>query len=145
MPSTKKKIAAAATMVILIVAVYAYYQYQRRPADVTGIEPVVKVNATAIVEQYGDNEAKANTQYLGKIIQVSGLITELTNQQDTSANVVVGDANSLHKVSCLLDKRHISDIKNYSVGQPVTIKGICTGYLMDIELNRCVIVDKNSQ
>ena len=85
---------------------------------------------------------KANHQYLGKTIQVQGTIAEIVKQQDTLANVMIGDEASMHKVSCLLDKQHIGLINQYKAGQQITIKGICTGFLMDIELNRCVIVEK---
>ena len=29
--------------------------------------------------------------------------------------------------------------KVFTPGAQITIKGICTGYLMDVELNRCVV------
>lgn len=125
---------------IAAVAGYGYKEYNRKPADVAGITPAVKLSADEIVNQYDSDEAKANRLYLGKTIQVSGTITEIINQQDTLVNVLMGDASSMHKVSCLLEPEYIGAIKEYNVGRQIIIKGICTGYLMDVELNRCVIV-----
>jgi len=143
--SSKKNIAVITVSIGLVVAAYFYKEYQRMPADITGAQPVVKLTVAAIVDQYEQDESKANQQYLGKTIQVAGPITEIINQQDTLINVIMGDVNSLHKVSCLLDIRHSNTLKKYTNGQPITIKGICTGFLVDVELNRSVIVEDNEQ
>lgn len=142
---SKKNIAIAAGIGILVLAGYFYKEYYRRPADITSIQPAEKVNAASIVSLYQNDEAKANQQYLNKMVQVQGAITEIINQQDTLINVFIGDTNSVHNVSCLLDKRHFNAIKKYTAGQQITIKGICTGFLLDVELNRCVIVQDNKE
>lgn len=140
---SKKNIAIVAGLSIVVLAGYFYKEYYRRPTDITGMQPAEKVNAAAIVTLYQNDEAKANQRYLNKTIEVQGAITEIVNQQDTLINVFIGDTNSVHNVSCLLDKRHFNAIKKYTAGQQITIKGICTGFLLDVELNRCVIVQNN--
>ena len=142
--ATKKKYILLGVLLVLIGAsVYFYKEYNRKPADLSEITPEAKVAAAAIIDLYEEDEPKANRQYLGKTIQVNGTITEINSQQDTLVNVLIGDASSMHKVSCLLDKQYIAAIKKYNTGQQISIKGICTGYLMDVELNRCVIVEDN--
>jgi tRNA_anti-like len=142
---SKKNVAIIVAIIVALLVLYFYKEYQRKPADLTGIQPVAKINAAIIIDQYTNDESKANQQYLGKIIEVDGMITEIINQQDTLINVLLGDTNSVHKVSCLLDKRYFNEIKIYHTGQPITIKGICTGFLMDAELNRCVIITGNKK
>lgn len=137
-----KKIIIIALIIAVPGSLYFYKEYNRKPADISDVQPVTKVKATAIIDQYEKDEIKANHQYLGKTIQVEGTITEIIHQ-DTLTNVLIGDTGSMHKVSCLLDKRHISLINQYKAGQQITVKGICTGFLLDVELNRCVIVEKN--
>ncbi|MDB5280158.1 hypothetical protein QWZ08_03690 [Ferruginibacter paludis] len=133
-------------LVVLVIAIplsfYLYKEYHRKPADLSSVQPAAKLNAGAFLDEYEKDEANANHRYLGKTIQVRGTITEIVKQQDTLANVMIGDTASMHKVSCLLDKHHIGLINQYKAGQQITIKGICTGFLMDVELNRCVIVEK---
>ena len=142
---SKKNIAIIVVVIVIILAGYSYKEYYRKPADITTIEPAAKINVAAIVELYQNDESKANQQYLNKTIQVEGTITQIINQQDTLINVFMGDTNSVNNVSCLLDKKYFNAIKKYTVGQPITIKGICTGFLLDVELNRCVIVQQNNQ
>jgi phospholipid N-methyltransferase len=143
--SRKNTIIIVVLIMTAAAAGYGYKEYNRKPADVAGITPAAKLSADEMVNQYDSDEAKANKLYLGKTIQVTGVITQIINQQDTLANVMVGDTSSMHKVSCLLEPAYISTIKQYNAGQQITIKGVCTGYLMDVELNRCVIVKDGQQ
>ena len=145
MKLTKKNIPVFASIILLLITAFFLKEYYRKPADVMGMQLSVKTTVADIVDLYENDEAKANKLFLDKTIQVKGAVTEIVNQQDTLINVFVGDTNSLHKVSCLLDKRHFNSIKKYTEGQQITIKGICTGFLMDVELNRCVIVEDNEQ
>jgi hypothetical protein len=138
--SKKNTVIIAVLIIIAAAAAYGYKEYYRKPADVTSIAPTAKVSAAEIAGIYDSDEARANKLYLGKTIQVTGAIAEIINQQDTLVNVLIGDSNSLHKVSCLLAHEYNNEIKQYTIGKPITIKGICTGFLIDVELNRCVIV-----
>ena len=125
----------------VVVAAFFYKELKRKPTDLTHVKSVVKMDAASIAALYQTNEMQADKQYLNKVIEVSGPVSEIINQQDTFINIMIGDTLSVHKVSCLLDKTHFKNIKNYKVGQQINIKGICTGFLVDLELNRCVIID----
>ncbi len=141
----KKNIAIVAVFIAVGFAFYFYKEYHRKPDDISGFQPAEKINFSVIVNGYQNDETIANKKFLGKIIQVSGPITDIIKQQDTIINVFIGDTNSLHKVSCLLDKRNVGSIDKYSKGNDITIKGVCTGFLLDVELNRCVIIDTSKQ
>lgn len=122
-------------------AIYGYSEFNRKPEDLTNVKPQAIVTAESIVATYENDEAIANKQFLGKTIMVNGMVAEINNQQDTLLNITLGDSNDMHKVSCLLDKQQLDKIKQYSVGKLICIKGVCTGFLADVELNRCVIVN----
>ena len=144
MPFTKKNIAFGLLVILLVFAIYFYKEYHRKPSDITNTVPAIKIDAAQFVEQYLADEAAANKKYLNKTVQVTGVVSEIINQKDTMVNLILGKANALHGVSCVMDKRHIIEINNYSIGKPTIIKGICTGFLNDVELNNCVMVlDKN--
>lgn len=129
-------------LILFGAGVYFYKEYNRKPANISNVEPDASVSASALVEIYESDEAKANHQFLGKTLQVTGAIAEINNQQDTLVNVLIGESNSMHKVSCLLDNRYTALVRNYRVGQQIIIRGVCTGYLMDVEMNRCVMIEK---
>jgi hypothetical protein len=135
----KKYVLIAITAIICICAIYAYKEFNRKPENLSNIKPQVIVSADSIIAAYETDEAKANAQFLGKTILVNGIVSEMNNQHDTLLNVILGN-DGLHNVSCLLDNKQLENFRKYSVGKPVSIKGICTGFLADVELNRCVIV-----
>ena len=120
--------------------VYAYHEYNRKPADLSDVAAQFKITADSLVKLFETNEQKANLLYLGKPIDIKGLIAEIHNQQDTILNLTLGKEKNLHRVSCLIDVNHTNDFKNYKVGDNVMLRGICNGFLMDVELNRCVVV-----
>jgi hypothetical protein len=138
--STFKKYALVAiTIIIAIAAIYGYKEFNRKPADVSSLKTQVVITADSIIAAYERDEVKANEKFLGKTILINGVVSEMNNEHDTLLNVIIGN-NGLHNVSCLLDNIQLENYKKYSVGRPVFIKGICTGFLADVELNRCVIV-----
>ncbi len=127
---------------IVIAAAFAYFEYNREPADLTSLKAQVTVSAIELVNEYETNEEVANARYLGKTVDVTGIIAEINNQKDTLVNVMLGDAAGLHKISCLLSSTHAATIQSFEINDSITLRGICTGYLMDVELNRCVIIKK---
>lgn len=136
----RKYIWLSVSILIIIAGAFAYNEYNRKPADLSDVKSQLNITADSLVMVFETDEQKANALYLGKPIDITGLIAEINNQQDTLVNVTLGKKNDLHKVSCLINVNHISEIKNYKVGDKIMLRGICNGYLMDVELNRCVVV-----
>ena len=130
--------------IVLVTAValsiYAYKEFNRKPADLNKSDAVEHITASDLSALYSNNEDSANKKYLGKVIEVTGSVIDIENQQDTLLTILLGDTLQTGLVSCLMDKNYMADAKNKVRGDIVKIKGICTGYLMDVELNRCVIV-----
>jgi hypothetical protein len=136
----KKSYVLVALVVLLLGGLYAYREYHRKPADLSSMNPVAGMDAVKLAGLYEADESKANALYLGKAIDVTGTIADIQNQQDTLVNILLGDKNAMHRVSCLMNTAYTAEVKKYKPGDAVTIRGICTGYLMDVELNRCVII-----
>jgi tRNA_anti-like len=137
--TNKKYILLVIVALIAIVAIYGYVEFNRKPASLLDAVPQVIANADSLVAAYENDEATANAKYLGKIVLVTGKIATLKNEQDTLLNIIIGDSNALQNVSCLLEKNELENFKKCSVGKAVSIKGICTGFLADVELNKCII------
>jgi hypothetical protein len=136
----KKQFVLVALVILLLGGWYAYREYHRRPADLSSMKPVAGMDAVKLAGLYETDESKANALYLGKAIDVTGMIADIQNQQDTLMNILLGDKDAMHRVSCLMNNAYAAEVKKYKPGDIVTIRGICTGYLMDVELNRCVII-----
>ena len=102
-------------IVLLVIAgvfVYAYHEYTRKPADLGGVAAEARVQATALADLYEKDEQQANKLYLGKAIEVTGVIAEISNQKDTSVNVMLNGKDEMHRVSCLLNPNQLERQKN---------------------------------
>jgi len=127
-------------VILMIAGVYAYREYNRKPSDLSYMAPRLRTTADSLVALFENDEPKADSIYLGKPVDVMGIIAEITNQKDTVVNVVLGKKDDMHRVSCLMNIQHIDNIKAFNAGDEITLRGICNGYLMDVELNRCVVI-----
>ena len=127
--------------IAIALGIYTYKEYNRKAPDLSNTKAIENTTAKALIAVYSNEEDAANKKYLGKVIEVSGDILEVTNLQDTAFTILLGDTADISRVSCTIDKNHIADAKKYNIGSSVKVKGICTGYLMDVELNRCLIVE----
>ena len=58
---------------------------------------------------------------------------------DTAATVILNDGSSISSVICQFEKENVWEVKDLKEGDNITIKGICTGYLMDVVMVRCVV------
>ena len=135
-----KRIVLITLLIILCSAgIYIYKEYNRNPARLNNLPAVVNINADTLISQFVLNEAEANKKYLGKVISVKGFINKIDNQQDTLLTILLGNSLLSTSVSCLMDSSYIKLKKVFTPGVQIIIKGICTGYLMDVELNRCVV------
>ena len=72
---------------------------------------------------------------LNKVIEVTGMVQDIL--EDTSGvTVTLQTASGIFGVKCQMDKNE--NTSGVGKGKQVKLKGICTGYLMDVVLVRCV-------
>lgn len=131
------------TLVALIVlsAAYGFYLYHKKPADVRTLDAQVNVSATLLVEAFSKDETAANKLYLDKIIAVKGIITDIKSDSVTKQSTVFLDSGDpMAAVNCSFYEEETDAVKALHKGQQVTIKGQCTGKLLDVVLNKCSIV-----
>ena len=99
------------------------------------------VSANTFLNDFESNENKANTKYLEKIVEVTGTVSNLSINKDKGI-ITLENHGSMGNILCHLSQTETKKIKNINKGNSITIKGICTGYLMDIVLIKCVIENK---
>ena len=136
----KQIIVIAGVIIGIIVVVLVFLKvYQPTLKSVEKIDPDFTLSSTTLVSEFENDEKMANSLYLDKIIEVSGTIANISD--DGSVVVVtLREPESLSGVLCSFDKNYIS-MEKMSLGTKVTIKGICTGYLLDVVLTKCALVE----
>jgi len=132
----KKKLLILISLIIVSGAFYAYSEFNRAKQNLTEVKAKYTSTASDLVASFSNDEAGATKKYSDEVIEVSGVIAMIDNQGDTLFTIYL-QSNDLASVACELEKNQSVD--NLEVGQNVTIKGICTGYLMDVVLVQSVL------
>ena len=135
-----KKKTLRASLIIISVLILAggavAYKMYNKPHRNVQKETAVKVMADSLVAAYEIDEPAANTVYLNKTVEVSGEVNDISTDQEGKKVVSLKTAG-MGTVRCTLEDKNASAP---AIGTSVKIKGICTGYLMDVIITRAVII-----
>ncbi len=100
----------------------------------------VKLEATVLVADFLSDEAGANEKYLNKTLAVSGTVS--TFKSDDRGNISITlNGTGQADVKCKFDKMVEHRRREFQVGETVTLKGVCMGYIGDVEMVGCVEVN----
>jgi len=99
--------------------------------------PEYTVMANELFEAFNENESMANEKYLGKVIEVTGFIKDFNAEGRT---VVLKTSDDYFGISCSFNENQKLDTTVFQEGIELKIRGECSGKLMDVALNNCVIL-----
>ena len=119
-------------------AAVAYYLWNKPHQNMQSAKADMQVDAKTLFSDYETNEEAANAKYLGKILEVSGVVRESTSKD--SVNTVVLETEGMMGVSCTLDPLSTHPRTSFPAGETITLKGTCNGFVMDVQMDRCVEV-----
>ena len=133
-----KKILWIALLFILLIAGVGVYLFNMAPTSTIGNQSIdVNMNAAALYKSYSTDEMAGNKKYIGKILLTEGEITEISNDEMGATVLLLEAGNAPGGVLCTFGKGE--DLSQLKVGDKVKVKGQCTGMLMDVVLNKCVL------
>jgi tRNA_anti-like len=138
-----KKIFIVGLILAVIGGGYGYYLWNKPHATVG--KPDIATTAAELAAEFGKDEDAATKKFMGDasktlVIQVSGTISEVKN--DTSGiSLALDTGDPINGVSCVLDKFTKQPRTDFKVGEQITLKGICTGKLSDVVVDRCVPIE----
>ncbi len=135
--STIKWILVTLLAIITTGAVVGYKMYNKPHRSVEEAKAIT-VAAIQLATQYETNEPEANSDYLDKVLEVSGEINEITKNQNGEP-VITLKGTDVSGVTGTIENAKPEEIKP---GATVVLKGICTGYLTDVVLVRRVLKNK---
>ncbi len=110
-----------------------YYLWNKPHRNVDAAKADFSVEAIDLFTQYASDETAANPKYLDKIITVCGTVSDVTSEGGIVKVQLVG-GSEMGGVSCEMEA---GSQFAPATGSRICLKGICTGYLMDVVLNRC--------
>jgi len=128
-------------LIIGIVGVFiAYKMYNKPHVNVADTKSVITLTADKIINDFSSDESKANIMYLDEIISVSGEVYEM-NLEKGKGIITLNTKDDFGSVLCHLSDEGTKKMSVLKKGQTISIKGICTGYLLDVILIKCEIIN----
>ncbi|NDK56632.1 OB-fold protein [Pontibacter fetidus] len=137
-----KKILLIVLSVAVIGIVAAVLLYNKPHRDTASAESDFAVAAPVLLQEFTTDEAAANQKYLDKVVAVRGKVKTMVPDEEGNINLTLDANNAMSGVICTIPKTDAESAANVKAGDEVTVKGVCTGVLMDVVLIRCVVTKK---
>lgn len=134
-----KKIIGIGIILIAIAAGYGWYLYNKPHQGIADVEPTASLSSEELYNAYDQNEEKANSLYLGKVIDINGVIEEIS-MDTTGVTTLILKTGGLGAVSCRLDKSEKEKSALLSRDKKIDLKGKCSGKLIDVVLTDCILL-----
>jgi hypothetical protein len=118
--------------------------YFRQHDDIAKMKAEFKVDATSLMDEFQKDENAATLKYSEKLIEMNGKLMAKSKLPNGTELLVLED--EMQGISCQLDSSWSAAnqeiIQSLATGNPITVKGICRGYLMEIKVSPAVVVTK---
>lgn len=83
------------------------------------------VNAIDLIKEFVLSDSAANARYRGKLINITGVISEL-NASDSTATLSMADSTGSYAIFDF-EKSAVADVKKLQAGNTVSVKALCSG------------------
>lgn len=135
MKSWKKITGIVLTAAIAMAGYFGYKKYSAGPQDIESAK-AFSVIASGLLQDYSNSETDANKKYIGKILAVTGEVKEVSKNQEGQTVVVLKTGDPVNNINCTMEQQSPA----IQPGSTITVKGLCTGYMMDVYITRCYLV-----
>ena len=129
-----------ALLLVLAVAGYGWYVFNKKPADVRRQKADMEINAKDLLQLFQQNETAADARYVDKVIIVSGIVQSMQTDAQGKTTISLDTGDPMAAVTCSFYNEETAAVKQINKGSRVHVKGICTGMLSDVILNKCSLV-----
>ena len=120
----KKYMGYGIALMLIISAFWGYRMFSQKVPDVVQARPDITIHAAEMTRDFDVNGAGANQKYGGKIIRVTGTVTQV-NQ---SGSVILGSGSGGSEIVIGLDQRRQQDVQKITIGKQAVFQALYTGY-----------------
>jgi hypothetical protein len=119
----------------------ALYMYNLKHTDMAKARPDFVVPASVLQKAFEEDETAASTKYKNKILEVTGIIASIEPAGNNVLSISLVTGSDLSSVICTFPA--IKDASKFKTGNEITLRGECSGFLMDVLLNNCAEIRKS--
>jgi len=113
------------------------YMYNMKQKDMAKTKPDFVISATNLQKEFEDDETGASAKFVNKVVEVTGIISSVKPTENNGISVTLLTGSDFSSVICTFTV--VKDAEMLKQGKEITIRGECSGFLMDVLLNNCVI------
>lgn len=124
---------------LLLGIAYGWKEYNRTQKSTFDIDVFASTTATSLVKEFEVDETSANKKYNDQVISVKGIIQSIELTDSTQRIILKGETGG---VIGELEKSERKKTAVLKAGDSLILKGVCTGFLMDVILVRTIIVNQ---
>jgi hypothetical protein len=126
-------------LIVILSAIFAgIYLFNKGPVDTGSIKPDFAITAVDLQREFSEDEAAASKKYINKIIEVKGNIATVDKTEGNNINISLKTGDEMSSVICTVAV--VKGSGNIKPGDEITVRGVCSGFLMDVLLNNCSII-----
>jgi hypothetical protein len=129
-----------AVLVLLITGIAGYLLYNKPHRNIENTKAEHILSVGEIMNEFQTDTEKASDKYIGKVIKIKGT-AQSVNIDAATANILLADDGDFFGVNCSFSGDYVLIAKTVKQGDIVTIKGECKGFLDDVIMNNCIVIE----
>lgn len=135
----KRVAIVGAIILLLVISFTAYYQYNIPRKDILTQHTDVTIKASQLYQHYYEHEQEANQKYLDKVIEVKGRVSKVQSNNGLIV-LLLNAGDGMGGINCSMKESNSINVMQELLNKEVLVKGKCTGFLMDVNLVDCIII-----
>jgi hypothetical protein len=133
----KKYFFIGGILLLTLIAFLGLFLFNKPHEDTAGETADFNLSALDLYNSFQKDEPAANKKFLGKVIEVKGVVSVI--QTEKANTDILLEASSSAGINCSFLNKGNTLLQTPKRGDTITVKGRCTGYLMDVNLVDCVL------
>ncbi|MEP6583966.1 MAG: hypothetical protein ABJA90_06855 [Ginsengibacter sp.] len=110
---------------LTVVAAIAGYLLWNKPHTDVRETKGIETNAIALYKSFVTDSVTAKTTFVNKVLKITGIIKSVSENQQHQQVILLKTSEPEASVNCTMESKAIA----VSVGDKVSLKGICIGYI----------------
>jgi len=113
--------------------------------EVSIVENYNQVAIEDLIQGFQVDEQKANKTYIEKVIEVEGVVKEISFMNNRHTVLLKSNSFSQSFVMCDMSPLQNNTINELVQGDTVVLRGVCKGYLLDVIMLNCIPINEKTK
>jgi hypothetical protein len=138
------RISAGLVLLLIIGGIsYGLLQFNKKHSNLNKVKPEFVLGSADLYSEFDKDETAATAKFINKVIEVSGNVAELEfGSSDSTLSITLRPDDKFSGVICTFPSIKNQASVNVKKGDQISVRGECSGMMMDVLLNNCVIVKR---